>query len=170
MVHALAQTMKEVMAAIVAHGGFSTRLMPAYAVHAVDDAKLDPRPPPKCMAFMRKYCHPNNPNLNQSFTYEWTRKSMHDISPIPAVRQDLARFLLVRGPYAYIGWQWVGCTAKQRGGVYERPPELEHDFGTPVDATCYEDQASPGVFKRRWTAGMVSMDCNTWTATLPGLG
>ena len=64
----------------------------------------------------------------------------------------------------------MGCTSKQRNGVYERPPELEVDFGTPVDAVCYEDEASPGVFKRRWTTGLVSMDCNTWSATLPGLG
>ena len=75
---------------------------------------------------------------------------MRDISPIPAVTQDLARFLLVRGPYAYIGWQWVGCLDS-----YERPAELENDYGTPVDAVCSE--ASPGVFERKWTAGMVQM-------------
>jgi hypothetical protein len=160
MVAALAKTMTRVNAAIVGHGGFSTRMMPAYAVHAIDDPVLDPRPPVKCNAFMRRYCRHDNENLNQTFTYEWTRKSMHDISPIPAVTQDLARFLLVRGPYAYIGWQWVGCRDS-----YERPPELELDFGTPIDAVCHE--TSSGVFERKWTSGMVRMDCNTWSATLP---
>eukprot|EP00937_MAST-01D_sp_MAST-1D-sp2_P007467 g7467.t1 len=161
---ALAQTMSQALAAIVAHGGWTTREMPAYAVHTTDPAQpaLDPRPPARCNAFMRQYCRADNPNLNSTFTYEWTRKSMHDISPIPAVMQDLARFLLVRGPYAYIGWQWVGCR-----DVYERPPELENDYGTPVDAVCHETAPGTGVYEREWTAGTVRMDCNTWTATLP---
>lgn len=160
MVAALGETMRQVNAAILGHGGFSTRMMPAYAVHAYDDPAIDPRPTGKCNAFMRTYCRPDSPNRNNTFTYEWTRKSMHDISPIPAVEQDLARFLLVRGPYAYIGWQWVGCRDS-----YERPPELERDYGTPVDEVCHE--ASSGVFDRKWTTGTVRMDCNTWTATLP---
>ena len=183
--------------------------------------------------FLFRYCTPDNENLHQTFTYEWTRKSMHDISPIPAVEQDLARFLLVRGPYAWIGWQWVGChnrciltlptvpcvcvrvracacacvfalggRAQQqwckphctpqpkeidppscrvpfllflpflpflpfRCGSYERPPELEHDYGTPVDRVCREVDGSPGVYERAWTSGVVRMDCNTWSATLP---
>ena len=138
--------------------------MPAYAVHAIDPAQpaLDPRPPDRCNAFMRTYCRPDNPNINHTFTYEWTRKSMHDISPIPAVTQDLARFLLVRGAYAYIGWQWVGCR-----DTYERPPELENDYGVPVDAVCRETGGGSGVYERQWTAGTVRMDCNTWSATLP---
>ena len=160
MVQALAETMRQVNAAILSHGGFSTRMMSSYAVHAIDDPALDPRPPARCNAFLREYCRPENPNLKRVFIYEWTRKSMHDISPAPAVMQDLARFLLVRGPYAYIGWQWVGCRDS-----YERPPALEHDYGVPVEAVCRE--VSQGVFERRWTSGLVRMDCNTWSATLP---
>ena len=93
----LGVTMRQVNEAILANGGFSTRMMPAYAVHAVDDPATDPRPPARCNAFMRTYCRAESPNLKQAFVYEWTRKSFHDISPIPAVQQDLARFLLVRG-------------------------------------------------------------------------
>ena len=157
---ALAETMVQVKEAILDHGGFSTRMMPSYAVHAIDEPALDPRPPAKCLAFMRHYCRPDNPNLKQTFTYEWTRNSLQDISPLPAMTQDLARFLLVRGPYAYIGWQWVGCR-----DVYERPSELENNYGTPVDKVCHE--VSSGVFEREWTAGVVRMDCNNWSATLP---
>ena len=46
--------------AILAHGGFSTRMMPAYAVHAVDDPALDPRPPAACNAFMRRHVTPRS--------------------------------------------------------------------------------------------------------------
>jgi hypothetical protein len=160
LVTELDATMRQANDAILANGGFSTRMMPAYAVHAVDDPATDPRQPARCNAFMRTYCHPASPNLDQAFVYEWTRKSLHDISPIPAAQQDLARFLLVRGAYAWIGWQWVGCRDS-----YERPPELELDFGTPVDAVCRE--VAPGVFEREWSTGTVRMNCNNWTATLP---
>ena len=64
MVAALAKMMTRVNAAIVGHGGFSTRMMPAYAVHAIDDPVLDPRPPVQCNAFMRWYCRHDNENLN----------------------------------------------------------------------------------------------------------
>lgn len=43
IMHALSGTMDQVNAAILAHGGFSTRMMPSYAVHAYDDPALDPR-------------------------------------------------------------------------------------------------------------------------------
>ena len=80
MVGHLSETMAQVKEAIIAHGGFSTRMMPAYAVHAVDDPALDPRPPARCIAFMRRYCRPDNPNMRQTFTYEarprcWKRPS-----------------------------------------------------------------------------------------------
>ena len=160
IVQGLAATMDEVMSAIIKAGGFSTRMMPAYAVHATEVPTLDPRPPARCNAFMRRYCRPNNPNLNATFTYEWTRVTQKVLEPLPALTQDLARFLLVRGPYAYIGWQWVGCR-----DTYPRPPELENDYGTPVDAVCAE--VSPGVYERAWTSGTVRMDCNTWEASIP---
>ena len=67
---ALHETMTQVNAAILQNGGFSTRMMVSYAVHAIDNAALDPRPPSQCISFMRKYCQPNNPNLRQAFIYE----------------------------------------------------------------------------------------------------
>lgn len=69
MVAALGETMRQVNAAILGHGGFSTRMMPAYAVHAYDDPAIDPRPTGKCNAFMRTYCRPDSPNRNNTFTY-----------------------------------------------------------------------------------------------------
>eukprot|EP00656_Telonema_subtile_P038227 TRINITY_DN42904_c0_g1_i1.p1 TRINITY_DN42904_c0_g1~~TRINITY_DN42904_c0_g1_i1.p1 ORF type:complete len:109 (+),score=24.61 TRINITY_DN42904_c0_g1_i1:50-376(+) len=53
--------------------------------------------------------------------------------PLPSPVEDIATFLLVRGEYAWMGYGWLGCTDS-----YERPPELNTDVGTPVDATCRE--------------------------------
>jgi hypothetical protein len=155
----LAITMSEANEAILKHGGFSTRMMLSNEPTAIDSNATDPRPPATCMAFMRQYCTPDNPLLRSPYIYEWTRKAFHDISPLPAVTQDLARFLLIRGPYSYIGWKWVGCLES-----YERPPELDRDYGEPVDAVCHE--SSTGVFERKWSKVAVKMDCNNWAGSI----
>ena len=59
-----------------------------------------------------------------SFTRGATGKQF----PLPAPVQDIATFLLVRGPYAWIGYGWLGCISD-----YERPEALDYDYGLPVD-------------------------------------
>ena len=71
----------------------------------------------------------------------------------------MAVFLLVRGPYAWLGYGWVGTDAD-----YYRPPALDIDYGEPVDALCRE--AAPGVFQREWSRASVAMDCATWTPSI----
>ena len=68
--------------------------------------------------------------------------------------EHLASFLLMRGPYAWIGFAWVGCSQP-----YVRPKALDTDYGTPT-SLCKE--TSPGVFEREWTKATVAMDCNKW--------
>ena len=46
--------------------------------------------------------------------------------------------------------------------------ELDRDVGTPKDGHCAEDPTLPGVFRRMWTAGEASVDCNDLTVALPG--
>ena len=43
--------------------------------------------------------------------------------------------------------------------VLDRPAELDVDYGTPVDDYCRETATGSGIFQRRWTKGMVTMDC-----------
>lgn len=92
------------------------------------------------------------------------------------LEQDVAFFLLARGEYAWIGWGTWGMTwpfnAEPAHGTLPalphgvpKPPLLSRDFGAPVDKACRP--VSPGVFERRWTKGVVQLDCNTFTATLP---
>ena len=73
--------------------------------------------------------------------------------------QDVATFLLVRGRYAWMGYGWLGCTDK-----YEKPDALQIDAGEPLDPICRE--TDDGVFVRHWSKKTVTMDCNTWTATI----
>ncbi len=75
--------------------------------------------------------------------------------------QDLANFLLLRGDFAWLGYSWIGCSQ-----TYIRPPQMDWDFGVPVDAQCTEVAPNSGVFSRRWSKAMVSMDCNTWQPSI----
>ena len=71
---------------------------------------------------------------------------------------DLANFLLVRGPYGYLGHGWLACSRE-----YEYPEPLNADYGEPL-GLCTEGPA--GVFTRAWTRANVTMDCNTQTPSI----
>ena len=133
-----------------------------------------------CKAYFRASCLPNATALTSAMLFSFSSPKS---SPLPSPTQDLATFLLTRGPFAWIGYQWVGCVfcspeihvppapkglcdpAAATTGVYERPPGLDVDYGTPVDATCSE-VGSSGVFKRAWTKADVSIDCSSFTAKI----
>ena len=69
----------------------------------------------------------------------------------PTLYSDVARFLLVRGPYAWIGFGWEGC-------VNAAPPLAHfarHDFGEPLEL-CRETAPGSGVFTRRWSKANVT--------------
>ncbi len=74
--------------------------------------------------------------------------------------QDIANFLLSRGPHAWLGHGWLGCSR-----AYEVPEQINWDYGEPV-GLCKETGANSGVFTREWTKATVQMDCNTWTPTI----
>merc|ERR1712050_477197 len=82
-------------------------------------------------------------------------------------------FLLVRGPYAWIGFGWMGCTKGDQPpspGPAEKGPftwnvELDSGVGEPLD-TCKETAAGSGVFVREWSRASVRMDCNTLEGTV----
>jgi hypothetical protein len=80
--------------------------------------------------------------------------------PIKDKIQHLASFLLIRGPYAWLGWAWLGC-----GNFPYRPPELDVDYGTPL-GTCSPVANEPGVFAREYTKASVRVDCRKWEASI----
>ena len=119
-----------------------------------------------CAQDLRRHCAINSSFHEGALLFEFTRKKFSDPFPLPFVAQDVAMFLLVRGPYAWIGHNWMGCNT---GDITEhdiRPPEVEADYGSPVDAHCTETAKGSGVFRRRWSGAEVQMDCNTWTASI----
>jgi hypothetical protein len=67
---------------------------------------------------------------------------------------------LTRGPYAWLGHGWLGCSRE-----YEVPEQINWDYGEPT-GFCKETGANTGIFKREWTKATIEMDCNTWTPTI----
>lgn len=118
--------------------------------------QTDPRT--DCTSWLRDAC-PNKLHRLALF-FGFTRVSHHQPltanGTLPALMQDLATFLLVRGQYAWIGYGWQGC-----GMSYSRPAALDADYGEPLDDGCQE-VGSSGVFVREYTKASVQMDCNRW--------
>ena len=90
-----------------------------------------------------------------------TNKTKHEPLKLTAFKQDLANFLLIRGPFAWLGHGWNGCSRD-----YPFPPEFDLDYGEPLDAVCKETSLNSGIFIREWSKAAVQMDCNTWTPTI----
>ena len=76
------------------------------------------------------------------------------------IEAELAGFLLIRGPYAWFGTSWQGCSHE-----YPFPPLLNSDFGEP-QGVCAETKAGSGVWTREWSKASVKMDCSTGTPTI----
>ena len=68
---------------------------------------------------------------------------------------------------------WMGPCPRTAGecqhqhGKYQWHTELESNVGTPDDTACKE--VSGGVFERKWSEGVVRMDCNRWEGEFAGV-
>jgi hypothetical protein len=113
-----------------------------------------------CAQDLRNLCSTSSPAQTRTMMYAFSpgRCNM-DPSKLPLFHEDLANFLLTRGPYAYLGHGWLGCSH-----FYNFPPELNLDYGEPIDKVCKE--TATDVFTREYTHATVQMDCNTFTPTI----
>ena len=112
----------------------------------------------QCAANLRSLCNETAPPQTRAMMYAI---NSHSPDVMPELKQDLANFLLIRGPFAWLGHGWKGCSQH-----YPFPPEFELDYGEPVDKVCKETAVGSGIFTREWSKAAVQMDCNTWTPTI----
>ena len=126
-----------------------------------------------CAAFFRAACGPSGAYQAVPLQLLFSEAPGRVFDPLPSFAQDLATFLLVRGPHAWIGYTWNGCSFNSHpaGGrnnqSWSFPDALDADVGEPV-GFCAE--ASPNVFARAWTRVNVSFDCNAWEGRVEGDG
>ena len=66
----------------------------------------------------------------------------------------------------------MGCNTGDIPEHVLRPPAVDEDYGEPVDkqAVCVETQPGSGIFTRDYTKAKVTMDCNTFHATIDMVG
>jgi len=162
------ETMTAAQAEVLRLGGYTWSLLPGES-----NANAEPRmlSAASCASTLRPACG-DGPSPWESLPLLFGLHAGNKTDPLPQLGQDVAAFLLMRGPHAYAGWgQWgmswpVGTSWQSKTGPFVPVPAvLRHDFGEP-DGRCRE--ASPGVFTRRFGHGDVSLDCNTFRATVPG--
>ena len=113
----------------------------------------------QCANILRSLCTVDAPPQTRAMMFALnTPRGQPD--KLLSLHQDLTNFLLVRGPFAWLGHAWKGCSKN-----YPFPKEFAMDYGIPIDMICYETNV-PGVFTREWSNANVTMDCNTWTPTI----
>jgi Hypothetical glycosyl hydrolase family 15 len=99
-----------------------------------------------CASWMSTRCTP-----------DWQSRATTQQMDDKNVNQSIASFLIVRPPIGYLGYGWESDMKNWKS-------EFLWQVGEPLN-NC--SQPSSGVFTRDWTYGTVTLDCNTWTATIP---
>eukprot|EP00035_Acanthoeca_spectabilis_P011791 m.208344 g.208344 ORF g.208344 m.208344 type:complete len:364 (+) comp15448_c0_seq22:435-1526(+) len=111
-----------------------------------------------CAAQFQAACTPEGTASGQSGVSLYSLSDNHTNT---AKVNNLAVFLLTRGPYAYIGHGWEGlCTAD-----YSIPEEFAMDHGTPLN-NCSETAPGSGIFTREWTKATVTVSCPTLSGSI----
>jgi hypothetical protein len=99
-----------------------------------------------CAGFVRNMCQPSF--QSRAITYSFDSHNAN---------QSIAAFLIGRPPIAFAGFGW-------ESDMRDWNSAFLYQVGEP-QALCYESSAN--VFTRQWTYGNVTLDCNTYTATIP---
>lgn len=119
----------------------------------------------ECTDYMRSTaCKTDSKLQHRSLFYGFTDFAKNK-SVLPYFEQDLAAFLLIRGPYAWLGYSWQGCfgdlSASKTPIQYHFPDALDLDYGEPT-GVCEETAEGSEVFVRQWSKANVTLDCKNW--------
>ena len=157
LTRAWSETIDAIYAAVNARGGF---LWPQF-VHVA----TPPQNVSQCTAFFNAACSTAGQFLNQPILHLYTEAPGRVFDPLPAFEQDLAAFLLIRGAYGWLGYDWNGCSFGEHppGGRNNQswafPSALDADVGVPL-GECAE--SAPGIFTRKWSRANVTFNCHLW--------
>ena len=145
-----------------------------------------------CQKYLEVNCGAGSPSQNGTLFYGFSRTTHHTPWPLPTPDQDIAMFLLSRGPCklsvdrpalpfpgpqiqprnptpnnrptdAIMGYGWAGCYSLPTH-PFTRPARLDQDFGTPLNF-CSETSPGSQVWTRNYTKLNLAVDCSSFTAT-----
>lgn len=121
-----------------------------------------------CVAELRAACAPSSPWATEPLLFGL--HAGNATVPLPQLQQDIAAYLLMRGPWAFVGYgvwgmSWpVGTSwVTPNGTSAPVPQEFSMDYGRPA-GLCVETAA--GVFQRLLSKSIVQLDCNAWQANI----
>eukprot|EP00927_Polykrikos_kofoidii_P062742 TRINITY_DN57545_c0_g1_i1.p1 TRINITY_DN57545_c0_g1~~TRINITY_DN57545_c0_g1_i1.p1 ORF type:complete len:469 (+),score=24.52 TRINITY_DN57545_c0_g1_i1:64-1470(+) len=119
-----------------------------------------------CIVRLRDLCRSDSPAQTRAMMYQITIGG--SVRNFTNLRNDIANFLLIRGPYAWLGHGWKGCSQD-----YLFPEEFDVDYGEPVlesgsnkHSICKETSSNSGIFVREYSRSIVKMDCNNWQGSI----
>jgi hypothetical protein len=124
--------------------------------------------PASCAVDLRQHCNATGPVHTRAMHYGIRGCGVKEgpynyTSNLTDIGPHVANFLLVRGEYAWLSTGWSGCGSADRSHHYGWNAEwLDKDYGEPTEEVCHESSPGSGVFERKWTKGVISMDCNSW--------
>merc|ERR1712217_801405 len=98
-----------------------------------------PMKPETCAQRLRAYCKNNGTSAKRPLAY--VGNPALDNATV-AADQYLAVFLLTRGDFAWIGYDYRGCKSQP----YPRPVEWDTDYGEPM-GVCVEMGSNSMVFE-----------------------
>jgi len=113
-----------------------------------------------CKSYMQTACVKNNgyllAPLLSGLSYNTT------LNEFPFLHQQVASFLLMRGPHAFLGFGEWGMEWPENVPF----PDLvwKKDFGVPIDETC-SGLGFENIYQRRYSKATVKIDCDNWTAS-----
>ena len=150
------KTIAEVQRKIVEHNGFNWQMF-ATTTDLMDTESA-------CIDYFERECDSTRTDrrANAPWIYQFT--SPKSGKALPHVQDDLAIFLLARGKYAYIGYSWIGCMSAGGSLDYYRPPELDKNYGKPLDGTCR--RISSTQYERTFEHATASFDCKLLKGTI----
>ena len=120
-----------------------------------------------CASKLRELCAADSPAQTRATIYSFGPGGCnHDSTEVLDFDADLANFLLVRGPHAWLGHGWLGCSRDYSAATSgANGVALNADYGEPT-ALCQETGPNSGVFVREWSKATVTMDCNVWKSQI----
>jgi hypothetical protein len=152
-VDAYQESMNALIETVIPMGGFFWQLMDGSGAHLNSgiNTTVDPT---TCETYLRSVCVPNPSIFKRFMLYNIPNGGKG--ASTQSFTDYTAEFLLTRGPYALLGYSWAGCTNGDE--VWPRAAEWDQDFGSPIDASCFETSTA-GVFTRTWSLATVTWNC-----------
>jgi hypothetical protein len=126
-----------------------------------------------CSSFLRNQCRAESVAQTNAVQFAISYQFSPDFSRANLTNfdMDLGVFLASRGPFAWLGFGWMGCGCgwEHKGvmpcDIYQRPSVLDLDYGEPT-GLCEETADGSQIFTREWTKSAVTVDCKQYKTTI----